>query len=116
VTADSNSPISTDSDNTEIDELLEEFRQSIRLYEDSEAELPATLSQGENPARPGLDKVAVAWALAVYIAAAIALHTSNFLTTHDPKFDPHQFITDEFGAIVLAPAVTAARGSFRKRQ
>jgi hypothetical protein len=46
--------------------------------------------------------------VAIYLAAAVALHLSNYATTPDPVFDPHQFITDEFLAIGLALAFYCA--------
>jgi hypothetical protein len=51
---------------------------------------------------------AVLLATAVYLAAALALHLSNYMSTPDPVFDPHQFITDEFIAVGLALAFYSA--------
>ena len=52
---------------------------------------------------------AAAWcAGATYVAAAVALHLSNFLSTKDPVFDPHQFFSDEFNALGVALAVFCA--------
>jgi hypothetical protein len=45
---------------------------------------------------------------ATYLATALALHLSNFLSTKDPVFDPHQFISDEILAIGLALALYCA--------
>ena len=48
------------------------------------------------------------YTLAIYIASAIALHLSNFLTTTNPVFDPHLFLVDEFFAMALALAFYCA--------
>ena len=45
--------------------------------------------------------------LVIYIAAALALHVSNVLSTRNRVFDPHQLISDEITAITLALAVWA---------
>ncbi len=50
----------------------------------------------------------------VYLAAALALHLSNFMSTYDPVFDPHLFITDKFIAIGLALALFCAICAFWK--
>jgi len=47
-------------------------------------------------------------AVAVYIFAALALHLSNIVSTHDRVSDPHQLITDQFMAMALALAVFSA--------
>jgi hypothetical protein len=51
---------------------------------------------------------AVLLTAAVYLAAALTLHLSNYISTPDPVFDPHQFITDEFIAMGLALAFYCA--------
>jgi hypothetical protein len=53
-------------------------------------------------------KQGIGLTVAAYLAAAVALHLSNYMTTPDPVFDPHQFITDEFLAIGLALALYCA--------
>ena len=50
-------------------------------------------------------KQAGVFSAATYIVAALSLHLSNFLSTTNPVFDPHQFITDEWTAIAVALAV-----------
>jgi hypothetical protein len=51
---------------------------------------------------PRDSKRGISFTTAIYLAAALALHLTNFATTRDPVFDPHQFLVDEFVAMGLA--------------
>jgi hypothetical protein len=57
-----------------------------------------------NPTARAIKQAGV-FSAATYIVAALSLHLSNFLSTTNPVFDPHQFITDEWTAIAVALAV-----------
>jgi hypothetical protein len=69
-------------------------------------DIPAESADADSKAR--LLKQAVLPTVTAYLVAAVSLHLTNFLTTKNPEFDPHQFVTDEITALAFALAVFGA--------
>lgn len=62
-------------------------------------------NSASSPTLGSSQRILIAWVLAVYLGAALALHGANIASTNNRVFGLHQLVTDEIQAVALALGV-----------